>query len=59
VNTANSFSEAVEIFKTVDVSSPIYYIVSGLSGNEGVVIERDRERVNNMYWLSDEDWFLV
>ena len=53
MNTANSFSEAVEIFKTADISSPIYYIVSGLSGNEGVVIERDRERVNNMYWLSE------
>ncbi len=39
--------------------SPVYYIVSGLSGNEGVVIERDRTFIHGFYQLNDTTWFLA
>ncbi|KAL4460411.1 hypothetical protein ABPG74_000162 [Tetrahymena malaccensis] len=59
VDQANNFDEAVNILKNMNVSSPIYFIVSGLEGNQGVVIERNRQSVQNVYTLSESDWFLV
>ncbi|KAL4507129.1 hypothetical protein ABPG72_001922 [Tetrahymena utriculariae] len=59
VDQANTFDEAVQLLKTINVSSPIYFIVSGLQGNQGVVIERNRESIQNVYTLSESEWFLV
>lgn len=31
----------------------------GLEGNEGVLIERDRDGINNIYALDKDIWFIV
>jgi len=43
--------------KTVPISSPIYFIVSGLG--KGIVIEREIHGVHAAYELTDDVWFLV
>ena len=41
------------------LASPVYFIVSGVKKNEGIVIEREPESVHASYRLSDDNWFLV
>lgn len=53
------YDDVVEILKTHVITSPIYFIVSGRTGNEGTVIERDPESMNAMYTLNETTWFLV
>lgn len=47
------------MLKTINVSSPIYYVISGVERNEGVIIERNRNDYRKMYTLSDENWYLL
>jgi len=35
-----TFASAAERLKTTNISAPIYYILSGINPNEGIVIER-------------------
>lgn len=37
----------------------MYYIISGLKNNEGMVIERDTNSVHAYYELSEANWFLL
>lgn len=34
-------------------------MVSGIQGNEGIIIERNSDNVHAAYELSDSTWFLV
>ena len=54
-----NYADAIHRLKTDKIGGPVYYIVSGLQGNEGAVIERDTESVNGFYELTDTTWFLV
>lgn len=45
----DNFANALHRLNTTNIAAPIYYIVSGLSGNEGVVIEREREGIHGFY----------
>ena len=42
-----------------NVTLSCYYIISGLIGNEGAVIEKQGEGVHGFYTLNDTNWFLV
>jgi len=55
----DDFACAKDRFSTERIISPGYIILGGLSGNEGVVISRDKETVANVRQLSDTEWFLV
>lgn len=55
----NDFACAKEALTTEQVISPGYIILGGLSGNEGVVISRDKSGPANIRTLSDDTWFLV
>ena len=54
-----TYSDAIKRLKAEKIGGPVYYVVSGVSGNEGGVIERDTEDVHAFYELTDETWFLV
>lgn len=41
------------------LTTPVFFILSGLSGNEGAVIARDPESLINVRTLSEDRWFLV
>lgn len=55
----DDFDSAVKRLSETNVISPIYYIVSGTSGNQGAIIEKETVGVNNVYYLSEKEWFLV
>ena len=55
----NTWSKAVQRLSNTDTSTSIYYIVSGLGPNEGVVIEKDMKSVHETRYLSESYWFLV
>jgi hypothetical protein len=43
------------------VLAPVYYILAGVEPNQGVVITRDRQQVNDYYPLDNDEgrWYLV
>ena len=43
---ARDFDTAVKMFYDARITSSVYYIISGLDKNEGVVIERNPDSVN-------------
>jgi hypothetical protein len=45
--------------KAERIGGPVYFIVSGTKGNEGIVIERDTDKVHASYELNETNWFLV
>lgn len=59
METYESWKEAVHYLSTVPIVAPTYYIVAGLTGNEGVVITRDRWTTANFWYLNSTSWFLV
>jgi len=58
-DNAKTFDEAVKMMNETNVACAIYYIVSGIEGNQGVVIERDATSIHGFYQLNSTDWFLV
>lgn len=59
VDEESSFQGAVKRLKEERIGGPVYFVVSGIKGNEGIIIERDNEKVHAAYELTDENWFLV
>jgi acid ceramidase/N-acylethanolamine-hydrolysing acid amidase len=53
------YAAASKRLKSERVSAPVYYIVSGIKPNEGMVIEREVDSVHAFYELSDKVWYLV
>ena len=41
------------------LTSPANFIIGGLSGNEGIVLTRDIDKVVHVYELSDTQWFVA
>lgn len=53
------YASANKRLRTERIAAPVYYIVSGIKPNEGMVIERETDGVHAYYELSDTTWFLV
>jgi len=54
-----TYATALQRLKTERIGGPVYFVVSGLKGNEGAIIERDNEKVHALYELTETNWFLV
>ena len=59
VEEEGDYASAVKRLKTTPIAGPVYFVVSGIQGNEGIIIERDSNKVHAAYELSDENWFIV
>jgi hypothetical protein len=72
METAETFADAVAGLSSRPVIAPVYYIVSGVSGNDGAVITRDRyhnkqaplittsrDSAANVWYLNSTVWYLV
>lgn len=54
-----TYAAATKRLLETNISCPIYFIVSGLKDNEGMVIEKDTDGVKAYYELDEVHWFLV
>jgi len=45
----NTFDGAVQKLRDINIGATNYYIISGVSDNEGVVIERNPDGVHALY----------
>jgi hypothetical protein len=59
VEEETTYAKALARLSTERIGGPVYFVVSGLQGNEGAVIERDNDKVHALYQLTDSNWFLV
>mmetsp|Transcript_23177 Transcript_23177/g.17603 ORF Transcript_23177/g.17603 Transcript_23177/m.17603 type:complete len:200 (+) Transcript_23177:481-1080(+) len=55
----DSFSCMVDHFATTTTIVPIYGILAGSGPNEGVVISKAADGIDNIRQLDDENWFLL
>jgi len=58
---ANSYEDAVRLYSSNTISAPVYFSVSGVNKNEGIIIERDFDKVDNIEHLDVDNgkWFIV
>jgi len=58
---ANSYEDAVRLYSSNIISAPAYFIVSGVNKNEGIIIERDFDKVENIENLDVDNgkWFIL
>ena len=54
-----TYAAATARLRNTHISCAIYYIVSGIKDNEGMVIERETDSTKAYYELSDYNWFLI
>lgn len=59
-----SYDEAVQMLSKHYIAAPIYYIVAGSKPNEGAVITRDRNVLNDLWQLNvssndPNSWYLL
>jgi acid ceramidase len=61
VEQANSYEVAKLLLSTFSLSSPVYYIISGVQSNEGAIITRSSQGLYSISNLNveKERWFLV
>ena len=59
LETQKSYVEAKKMLETAQINSYAYYVIAGVSDNEGAVIERNNDSIHDEYFLSDKNWFLV
>jgi hypothetical protein len=55
----NDFAAARLRLLSVNITAPVYFIIAGLSGNEGTVIERKDTGPHAYYDLNETVWYLV
>lgn len=55
LETADSYEEAVHQLDSAPLISPVYYIVGGLSDDQGVVVSRDRLSTRDLWPLDTKD----
>ena len=60
-NDSVDFEKAVTHLSTIELTTPSYIILGGLTDNQGAVITRDREKAINIWRLNstNNQWFLV
>jgi hypothetical protein len=61
LENATSYTEAVQMLASAHLAAPVYYIVSGVSKNEGSVITMNRNSVAHIAKLDVDNgiWFLA
>eukprot|EP01016_Furgasonia_blochmanni_P053147 TRINITY_DN8550_c0_g1_i2.p1 TRINITY_DN8550_c0_g1~~TRINITY_DN8550_c0_g1_i2.p1 ORF type:complete len:388 (-),score=49.05 TRINITY_DN8550_c0_g1_i2:35-1198(-) len=63
LENAVSWQDALAMLNTTKIAAPVYYILSGTKHNEGVIISRGRETVDDIEFLdcngSEQKWLLV
>ena len=59
VDQEATFDNAVRRLKTQRIGGPVYFVVSGTKGYEGIIIERNNDNVHGFYSLSESNWYLV
>lgn len=52
--TEDSYSAAVDALANTEIVNPVYYIVGGVSKDEGAVLARDRKGVVHTYLMEEE-----
>ena len=55
----SSYEEAVEYLKGVNIVAPVFYICVGESGDQGIVIARDRKAIYRVKALSGGDYYIA
>ena len=55
----DNYEEAKNYIVETQVIAPAYYIICGLTGNDGTVVTHDRGKTADVWQLSAGDWFLV
>ena len=53
------YASATKRLRTEAIGGPVYFVVSGVGPNEGMVIERETDSVKAYYELSEDQWFLI
>ena len=61
---AKSYDEAVQMLSQHYIAAPAYYIVAGSKPNEGAVITRDRNILNDLWQLNvssndPNSWYIL
>lgn len=58
---AESFDEASKLYSENTISAPVYYSISGIKKNEGIIISRDYNMVDAIEKLDIDNgkWFIV
>jgi len=59
MESETTFEGALHRLRTTNITSTVFYSISGKTGNEAAVIERNPIGEHAFYQLSDEIWFLV
>ena len=59
LENAEDFDQAVKLIETSTLKSSAFYVIGGISQNQGCVVERDEDTVHNKYCLTDTVWYLV
>ncbi len=59
LETKQSFQEAVDYLSTQPIVTYCYYVVAGLRGNEGAIITRVRNYAEDIWYLSDDSWYII
>lgn len=54
-----TYAAATARLRSERIGGPVYFVVSGVGPNEGMVIERETDSVHAYYELSESNWFLV
>jgi len=55
----NTYASAVENLSTGHLIADVYYIIGGVSANEGAVISRNRLNASDVWVLNSTKWFEV
>ena len=59
LDACNDYQCAFAKLSTETMVAPTYIALTGVKGDEGVIITRDRTRTLNATYISDENWNLV
>jgi len=59
MQNASNFDEAIKMLSETKTVTGVYFIVSGTGPNEGCVIEKGREKADNIYCLDENNWYIV
>lgn len=56
---ANNYDEAVQMLSTAPLIAPVYYIIAGVSTNDGALLTRDRTKSIQPLFLDNKTWYLL
>ena len=59
INSSSSFEQLKTYLTEVHLVAPAYFNVAGTEGNQGCVINRERNFTKNTICLSDDRWYIV